>query len=177
MLPIVATLLQSGLSLLGNAVLAKGQDVIEEKLGVKLDDMAQTNEGMVKLRELEMHHEEFLVNASITKKEQDLKEQQMAYADTASARNMQVAALQQSDVFSKRFIYFFASGWSILACVYIGFITFGNIPQANQRFADTILGFILGTVIATIIQFFYGTSKGSRDKDENLLTAIKEMSK
>jgi len=177
MLPIVATLLSSGLSLLGNAVLAKGQDVIEEKLGVKLDELTQTNDGLVKLRQIEMANEQALRDFAIAKKEQELKEDSMAYADTANARNMQIAALNQNDIFSKRFIYYFAIFWSVMSCLYIAFITFGTIPQANIRFADTILGFLLGTAIATIIQFFYGTSKGSRDKDDHLITAIKEMSK
>lgn len=177
MLPIVATLLQSGLTLLGNAVMAKGQDVIEEKLGVKLDDMAATDEGKIKLRQLEMERESELNAFVLAQKEQDLKADQMAYADTAGARSMQTAALAQSDVFSKRFIYYFAAAWSLMACLYIGFITFGQIPEQNVRFADTILGFILGTVVATILQFFFGTSKGSRDKDETMAHALKEMAR
>ena len=53
-----------------------------------------------------------------------------------------------------------------IAVVVIFFITFGNIPSDNVRFADTILGFLLGTIIATIINFFLGSSKGSADKSE-----------
>ena len=34
-------------------------------------------------------------------------------ADTADARKMQVAALQQDDLFSKRFVYFFSAAWSV----------------------------------------------------------------
>jgi hypothetical protein len=64
-----------------------------------------------------------------------------------------------------------------MACIYIGFITFGEIPERNIRFADTILGFILGTVIATILQFFFGTSQGSRNKDETLAAALKGAAK
>jgi hypothetical protein len=36
MIPIVAALVQQGLGMLANAVMAKGQDVVEQKLGVKL---------------------------------------------------------------------------------------------------------------------------------------------
>jgi hypothetical protein len=63
-------------------------------------------------------------------------------------------------------IYVFATFWSIFAASYIGFITFGHIPEDNQRFADTILGFLLGTVVATILQFFFGSSMGSKEKDK-----------
>ena len=82
---------------------------------------------------------------------------------------MQNNALQQDDVFAKRFVYYFAIFWSVVAAAYIAFITFGNIPQASIWFADTILGFLLGTIVTTIIQFFYGSSFGSRLKDERKL--------
>jgi hypothetical protein len=81
---------------------------------------------------------------------------------------MQVAALAQSDVFSKRFTMYLTGFWSLCAAVYIGFITFSIIPETNVRFADTILGFILGTVIATMLNFWFGSSIGSKEKAEAL---------
>ena len=98
--------------------------------------------------------------------------EKLEFADIANARHMQEMALAQADVFAKRFVYYFASFWSIAACAYIVGITFGYVPPANQRFADTILGFILGTIIATIINFFYGTSRSSQGKDMSLAKAI-----
>jgi hypothetical protein len=53
-----------------------------------------------------------------------------------------------------------------MAVVYIFLITFTNIPETNVRFADTILGFLLGTVVATILNFFLGSSAGSKAKQE-----------
>lgn len=102
----------------------------------------------------------------------DLKKLEMAYANTNNARAMQMAALQQDDVFSKRFVMYFAIGWSLLSATYIGFITFGYIPAQNVRFADTILGFVLGTIVSTIINFFYGSAHGSTDKQETLKEVI-----
>ncbi len=64
------------------------------------------------------------------------------------------------------FSYYLAGFWSVGAATYIVFITFGTIPEANVRFADTILGFLLGTVVATIINFYFGSSEGSKKKDE-----------
>lgn len=96
----------------------------------------------------------------------DLEYQKLLAEDSKSARDMQVAALGQEDGISKRFVYFFAGAWSIFAITYISAITFGTIPQENTRFADTILGFLLGTIIATMIQYFYGSSMGSKLKDE-----------
>jgi len=96
----------------------------------------------------------------------DIEKLKMQYANTADARAMQVAALNQSDVFSKRFTMYLTTFWSICAAIYIGFITFGVIPEQNVRFADTILGFILGTVIATMLNFWFGSSIGSKEKAE-----------
>jgi hypothetical protein len=98
----------------------------------------------------------------------DLDKIKADYANTADARAMQVAALNQSDVFSKRFTMYLTGFWSICAAVYIAFITFSIIPEPNVRFADTILGFILGTVIATMLNFWFGSSIGSKDKAEAL---------
>lgn len=102
-----------------------------------------------------------------------LRELALEYAkmdleNVKDARAMQTAALAQSDVFSKRFVYYFASFWSVFAVVYISAITFATIPKDNIRFADTIIGFLLGTVVATILNFFYGTSKSSQDKTDKL---------
>ena len=99
----------------------------------------------------------------------DLDKLKAEYANTENARAMQIAALQQSDVFSKRFTMYLTSFWSIAAVVYIGFITFSIIPEPNVRFADTILGFILGTVIATMLNFWFGSSIGSKEKDARKL--------
>ena len=98
----------------------------------------------------------------------DLEALKAQYANTADARAMQVAALNQSDLFSKRFTMYLTAFWSVCAAIYIGFITFSVIPDTNVRFADTILGFILGTVIATMLNFWFGSSIGSKEKAEVL---------
>lgn len=106
--------------------------------------------------------------------ELELEYAKLDAANVADARAMQIAALNQDDVFSKRFVMYLAIFWSVFAVAYISFITFGNIPAANVRFADTILGFILGTVIATVLNFFFGSSQSSKDKTSAL---TKELAK
>ena len=98
----------------------------------------------------------------------DLETLKTQHANTADARAMQVAALAQSDVFSKRFTMYLTVFWSVAAVAYVGFITFGVIPDNNVRFADTILGFILGTVVSTVLNFWFGSSIGSKEKGEAL---------
>jgi len=49
--------------------------------------------------------------------------------------------------------------WSMFSAAYLVAITFHAIPPTNVRFADTILGFILGTLIATIVGWYFGAAK------------------
>jgi hypothetical protein len=131
---------------------------VQEKTGVTLKaDM--TPEEVGALREAAQKHEEFKI--------------EQANKNTADARAMQVAALQQDDKFSKRFVMYLATFWSLTAVAYIFLITFTNIPELNVRFADTILGFLLGTVVATILNFFLGSSAGSKEKTEALTAELK----
>ncbi len=74
-------------------------------------------------------------------------------------------------IFNRRFLAYFAIGLCLAAFGYVVAITFVTIPKENARFADTVLGFILGTVMATPIAFFYGSSKSSQAKDK----AIREL--
>jgi uncharacterized membrane protein YccC len=69
---------------------------------------------------------------------------------------------------------YLAMFWSLTAVVYIFLITFTDIPALNVRFADTILGFLLGTVVATILNFFLGSSAGSKEKTEALAAELKK---
>jgi len=74
--------------------------------------------------------------------------------------------IRGDDPLVRRFVYIFIAFWSVLSSLYIGFITFVQIPESNIRFADTILGFTLGTMVAGMFQFLLGSSLGSRSKDK-----------
>lgn len=95
-----------------------------------------------------------------------LKHEEAVLADKDSARKVQIAALQQDDVFSKRFVYYFAIGWSGFSMVYFLWATFGQVE--NQRMADTILGVLIGTCLASFFQFFYGSTSRSQKKDDTI---------
>lgn len=70
------------------------------------------------------------------------------------------------DIFNKRFSAYFAAISVLLGFAYLFLVTFIPIPQANQRFADIILGFLMGTVISTILTYYFGSSKSSSDKNK-----------
>ena len=77
MIPIVASLLgslaQNGLGLLSSAIQAKGKEVVENTLGVKIPD-APTPEDVAKLRQLQYEHEERLLELGIEKAKMELAE-------------------------------------------------------------------------------------------------------
>ena len=72
------------------------------------------------------------------------------------ARDMQKEALKQNDAFSKRFLYYLSTFWSLIAAVYFFLATF--TPVHNDKIADIILGFLLGSVVGVMMNFFYGDS-------------------
>lgn len=100
--------------------------------------------------------------------ELDLRQFELENADRDSARHMQETALNQEDKFAKHFIYWFAWFWSVGSMAYFFAITFGQVPASGKDFGNIILGFLLGTAVATIISFFYGSSKSSKDKTDTI---------
>jgi hypothetical protein len=105
--------------------------------------------------------------------ELDLRQFELENADRANARHMQETALNDDDKFAKHFIYWFAWFWSVGSMAYFFAITFGQVPPSGKDFGNIILGFLLGTAVATIISFFYGSSKSSKDKTDAMKDAIK----
>jgi hypothetical protein len=92
MIPIVASLLgslaQNGLGLLSSAIQAKGKDVVEKTLGVKIPDNP-TPEDVAKLRELQYDHEERLLELGIEKAKMELAELELlAKAAQSDADNV-----------------------------------------------------------------------------------------
>ena len=157
MLPMIASivsgLIQNNMHKVADAVMEKGVDYVQDKMGITLKPEGEaTKEDYAKWSAEAAKHDEFMA-------EIDLKNMQ-------GARDMQLKAMDSEDPLVRRFVYFFIAGWSILSAAYIGFITFGNIPESNIRFADTILGFVLGTMVASMFQFLLGSSLGSRAKDK-----------
>jgi hypothetical protein len=105
-------------------------------------------------------------NAALKLAEIDTSRFELEVKDRASAREMAMVAIQSDDPFVRRFTYYFIGFWSAFAMVIIPCMIFMPIPEANVRFADTILGFMLGTVIASMFAFLLGSSFGSRQKDK-----------
>ena len=90
MIPIVATLLgtlaQNGLGLLSSAIQAKGKEVVESALGVKISDNPSPEE-VSKLRQLQYDHEERLLELGIEKARLEQEELKALLAAQASQDN------------------------------------------------------------------------------------------
>ena len=139
------------------------KDLFSSSVGALVDSVGNAIDKNITNKE-----EKLLLQKEIEKQVQDFTVQMevLNVENTKSAREMQVAALQQDDKFSKRFAYYLAMFWSIVGAGYIIAATW--FPVLNEKMADTVLGFLLGTIVATIINYFFGSSKGSKDKQDFL---------
>lgn len=89
-------------------------------------------------------------------------------ADVASARAMQSSALNQSDLFSKRFVYYLASFIIISATIFGISLMYYEIPEGNKRMVEMFFDIYLFSGALTVIYFFFGSSSGSHDKNSIL---------
>lgn len=89
-------------------------------------------------------------------------------ADVQNARAMQTAALAQEDLFSKRFVYYFASIWSVFTMFYFILVTTIQLNDTGMRIADTILGVLITAVVGVMFNFFYGSNRKSQQKDDTI---------
>jgi hypothetical protein len=142
MIPIVQTLLSNGLGLLANAVISKGQEAVEEKLGIKLDAAPLSS-----LREKEIEHEEFLLSISIKDKELELK-------DVEGARTLGIEL-------SKSQYWLAANVMPILALftVSASFLVLILSKENDVRMAAVSMG-------TMVLGYFFGSSVGSKNKQE-----------
>lgn len=165
MIPIVAALMTEGLSILGNAVLAKGKEVVESQLGVKLPegDKPLPPELVVQLKQLEMQHEQWLIEAGIRQRQAELEETKAYLADTASARDMNTRVNESVNAtwLAKNIVPVLA-----LIVVFGGGIILCTTSQADVRTA------VVG-LITLVLGFFFGTSASSQRKDGTIAALSK----
>jgi uncharacterized protein YacL len=156
--PVLAELFKNGLTMLGNAVQAKGKQVIEEKLGVDLTDNVATQEGLYKLRAIELEHQEFLISADIERAELALKEQTLDNQDRASARDMNTRVNDSPNAswLSKNIAAVIA-----LIIVVTGLLIMYYTPHESVRTA------IVG-LITMILSFYFGSTSSSKSKDDTI---------
>jgi len=109
-------------------------------------------------------------NITAEQKAQANKIIELEYADLANARDMQVqiATSEHSTKLGKNFIYYLATGTFIFSSSMVVMLFFVDIPENNRDVINFILGIIVGTGLVGIFQYFFGSSKGSSDKGDEL---------
>lgn len=144
---------------------------IEEKTGIDINDAADeklTEEQWAKLREFEFQYQSKLLEYRQQADANALELEKVHQADRASARDMQKTALQEDDIVARRFVYFYAGGLTLLTFAFIFYAAFFHDYSKHEeslRVIDTVLGFLLGVSLSAIIQYFFGSSAGSKSKE------------
>lgn len=175
LLGLLQPLLANGLNVVANAVLAKGKQWTEDKLGVKLKpDM--TSEDLAKVQIAAMEHEEELRRLAIEEDRLDLAKMELGVRDTIDARQReaQIATSKDAPLLNKIITPILALGIVSLTFVLFALVMFDDAPVDSSR--KDILIYILGVLsaIATqIISYYFGSSIGSKDKSDQLKDAMK----
>ena len=175
LLPILGPLLQNGLGLVANAVVAKGKQYVEQKLGVELKpDMSP--EDMAKVQIAAMEHEEELMRLRIEADKLDLAELELRLKDVDSARDRETAIATSKDapLLNKVITPILALGIVTLTFVLFAIVMFDDTPVDASR--KDILIYVLGVLsaIATqIVSYYFGSSQGSKEKSDQLREALK----
>ena len=172
---ILTPLLGNGLNLVANAVMAKGKDFVEKKLGVELKpDMS--SEDLAKIQIAQMEHEEELLRLRIEEDKLDLVEFELRLKDTDSARDreVQISTSDKAPLLTKIVTPVLALSILLLTFVLFGVVMFNDTPVDASR--KDILIYILGVLSAIasqIVSYYFGSSQGSKDKSDQLKGAMK----
>ena len=175
MMPLIQTLLTNGLGLVANAVMAKGKEFVEDKLGVKLSpDMPPEQIAQVKIAE--MQHEEELMKLRLEENKLNLEELGMRFKDTDSARGRETAIATSKDapLLNKVITPILALGILLITLTLFSVVMFQEAPVDSSR--KDILIYILGVLSAIstqIVSYYFGSSQGSKDKSDQLKDALK----
>ena len=144
MIPIVASLLgslaQNGLTLLSSAIQAKGKEVVENALGVKISDNPSPEE-VSKLRQLQFDHEENLLALGIEKAKLELEEMKVL-ATAAQNEDDNVTDRWNADMSSDSWLSKNIRPISLIA-IFLGYFLFAMMSafghNANESYV-TLLG-------------------------------------
>lgn len=165
--PLLTTLAENGLSLLAGAISAKGKDLIEDKLGVKLDTEVTTEDGRLKLLQLQSSHEEFLLDIVIKQKDQELRELELRAQDINSARNMntKVNASVHASWLTKNIPAILA-----ITVIGVGFLLLAYSKEPDIRTA------VVG-LMTLVLGFYFGSTSSSKAKDDSIRALSNEVGK
>ena len=155
---------------------AKGGAKLVDSLGKAFDDNITNKEELAVLKNEALK----IVNENLQEMHKLSTEQYKAETDRMrveiedrnSARNMQVAALAQNDKFSKRFVYYLAAFVVFSATAFGAGLFFIEVPEQNKRLVEMFSDVFLFGGAILVLNFFFGSSKSSHDKDSIIKESI-----
>jgi hypothetical protein len=158
MLPVIASivsgLIQNNMHKVADAVMEKGVDYVEQKMGIKLKPEDQMTEDDVKsLQEAAMKHEEFMA-------EIDAKDR-----DSARNREIEIATSEKAPYINKVVTPFLALGVVGLSFILFAILIFVDVKTEAKDILIYILG-VLSAAVTQILSYYFGSSQGSKDKSE-----------
>lgn len=168
--PILGPLLTNGLNLVANAVMAKGKDYVEKKLGVELKpDMSP--EEIAKLKIAEMEHEEELIKLKLESDKLGLTELDMRIKDNESARSRETSISTSSTAPLLNKIITPVLAIIVLSLTFWLFASVIFDSEAVDASRKDILIYVLGvlsTICSQIVSYYFGSSQGSKEKSEHI---------
>jgi hypothetical protein len=164
MLPVIASivsgLIQNNMHKVADAVMDKGVDYVEQKMGIKLKPEGELTESDVKsLQEAAMKHEEFMA-------EIDAKDR-----DSARNREIEIATSDKAPYINKVVTPYLALGVVGLSFVLFSILIFVEVKPEAKDILIYILG-VLSAAVTQILSYYFGSSQGSKDKDDKKLKEV-----
>lgn len=108
-------------------------------------------------------------NAGLTQQEAQefFKLVELEYQDRQDARSMQVETNKSENAtqLAKNFVYYLAGGVLVFSFSVIIMLFFVEIPENNKPIIDMSIGMLIGTGVGSILQYFFGSSQGSKNKE------------
>ena len=157
LLSIVSGLIEKGLPKVADAVMEKGVDYVEQKMGVKLKPEGELTDADVKsLQEAAMKHEEFMA-------EIDAKDR-----DSARNREIEIATSDKAPYINKVVTPYLALGVVGLSFILFTILIFVDVKTEAKDILIYILG-VLSAAVTQILSYYFGSSQGSKDKDDKKL--------
>jgi len=144
---------------------AFGSDEDPAKL---LSIMESDPEALSKLKDLEFKHHERLEELSIEAARVQLEESKAYLADTQSARQREAAVVQAT---GKKDVNLYVLAWVVVGGFFILTGMLMLIPELDGRTNNAMVNILFGGLVsgfATVLGYFFGSSKGSTDKTQLL---------
>jgi hypothetical protein len=136
---LLGSLAENGLTLLSSAIQAKGKEVVEKTLGVKIPD-SPTPEDVSKLRQLQFEHEENLLELGIEKAKLEIEEMKV-FASAAQNDADNITDRWQSDMNSDSWLSKNIRPMSLIA-IFSGYFLFAMMSafgyNANESYVSLL---------------------------------------